>query len=378
MKKEYLVASFFVVIIIFFAIVVTRIKYKINIEAEKSVVHNFSIEDNEYVFKTYNSGENHCVVTYNGIDILYGNINVEFDEKNDESQYKPGIYKVVGSNKEIIYENDDCEGIYSLAIKGGWIYFVENSLKEKNSDETRWHCSYISRITVDGKNYEKMMKRDAIMLHTDGDYLYFIEMDSSELYSYNLKEKTEEKILDFTDSYYVYKDIIYSYSGKDKKMKVFNANNKNNFIINGIYDTPIVYNGYIYYIRSKSRSDVFKEGDYYYLCRKKIEKDAKEEIVYKTNKNIFGYAVSDSCVFMSLGKCEKQEDFFGYREKQKEALHANLVKYTFKDKKEKIIRDDLSYGVEIYNTFGRIYFTYEKWNGKYWDSFDSYIEINNL
>ncbi len=150
-----------------------------------------------------------------------------------------------------------------------------------------------------------------------------------------IQEKTEKKVLDSTDSYYIRKGIIYSYDGENKRMNVFHVNNGSSFYIEGIYNTPVIYNGYIYYTRSKSRSDAFQEGDSYYLCRKEIEQNAGEEIVYETDQYIFGYVVLEKCVFMSLGKCDKQEDFFCGQADQKEAPHAAFVQYDMRNKEEK-------------------------------------------
>lgn len=69
--------------------------------------------------------------------------------------------------------------------------------------------------------------------------------------------------------------------------------------------------------------------------------------------------------------------FGGGDVENKNNSHASLIKVEFATSKEKVIRSDLAY-MEIYNTTKRLYFTYEKWNGKRWDAYDSFLAADTL
>lgn len=326
------------------------------------------VEQKAHKFKTYFGG---------GKFIVYHEKDITIGEKKVNGNTFPVIYSISQEgNEEVIYENDDCGGIRNLTIGNDWIYFIESSIKEKR-EESRQGNIYISKIKVDGSGYQKIMKRNASMLQVEGDNLFFKNYHESALICYNLKNRQENRIVDFTSEFYVHGNVLYSFDNISEKLKVIDLADQSNFDIEQIYDMPIIYDEYVYYIRSKSRSDEFKKKDYYYLCRKRLETEAKEEILYSTGDYIFGYLVFDEFFVISKGIVKKENDLWGGEVGNKNNSHASLIKVEFGTFKEKIIRNDLAY-VEIYNTWRRLYFTYEKWNGKRWDGYDSFLAVNTL
>lgn len=344
---------------------INQIKDSDNAAVSSSAV--IETEQNIHGFKTYN-GQGRYAADHEKDYMV--------DYKNPDRYTGPVICSInEDGEKEIIYENDDCGAINHLAIKDGWLYFVEDSLQEEK--EEKGDGVYISRIRVNGQEYEKIMERCAVMLQIDGNNLYFKNYHEQALLCYNLEDKTEKKIVDYASDFFVHENVVYSFNNMSKNMQVLNLSDGHSFKVKKVYDTPIIYDGYIYYTRSKSRSDEFKKGDRYYLCRKKIDTKAEEEILYSTNEYIFGYSVFDDFFAISKGKVEKLNDLWGGKVNNKNNPHASLVKVLFSNQKEKIIRDDLSY-VEINNTWDRLYFSYEKWDGKRWNAYDTFLAVESL
>ena len=153
-----------------------------------------------------------------------------------------------------------------MAMGEGVICFVEKSIKETK----RYDVSlYISKINADGTGYKKLMKRNAKNLKIEGNTLFFLEYYGNALISYDLTDKTEKKICDYAREYDITQDVLYLFV-RDEKLIVMNERQKTEYEINQIYKKPFIYNDFVYYIRSESRSDSFIEDDFYYLCRKKF------------------------------------------------------------------------------------------------------------
>lgn len=326
------------------------------------------VEKKAHKFKTcFGDGK---FIEYHERDIMIG-------EKKVNGNTFPIIYSINPEGiKEIIYENDDCGGIRNLAIETDWIYFIESSIKEK-SGESRQENIYISKIKVDGSAYQKVIRKNVSMLQVEGDNLFFKNYHESALLCYDLKNRQEKRIVDFTSGFYVHENVLYCFDNRYRKLKVIDLTDQSNFEIEKICDMPIIYDEYVYYIRSKSDSDEFKKNDHYYLCRKRLEVEAKEEILYSTDDYIFGYLVFDDFFVVSKGIVKKENDLWGGDVENRNNSHASLIKVEFVTSKEKVIRSDLAY-MEIYNTTKRLYFTYEKWNGKRWDAYDSFLAADTL
>ena len=326
-------------------------------------------------FKTY-YGNGHYI-TYQGKDFL-----VIYEADNFMAGGKKitevGIYSLsMEGDIEAVYVNEDCGVIRNMSLSGDWIYFLETSVKEK-MEGVRGGNVYISKVKVDGSGYQKILKRDVVIFFVDGKNIYIRDTSGSSLLCYNQETGRETQIMDDTTFFWVNENILYSWENSSHTLSVMDSAGQTGFEIKGICEQPVIlYDGYVYYSRSKSRSDAFKKKDEYYLCRKELRKGAEEEILYSTNLYIFGYVVFDDFFVISKGIVKNNNDLCGRGVENKNNTHASLVKVEFATSKEKEIRSDLSYA-EIHNTPKRIYFAYEKWNGKRWVAYHSYLAVDAL
>lgn len=193
------------------------------------------VEQKAHKFKTcFGDGK---FVEYHERDITIG-------EKKVSGNTFPIIYSInQEGDKEIIYENDDCGGIRNLAIETDWIYFIESSIKEK-SGESRQKNIYISKIKVDGSDYQKVIRKNVSMLQVEGDNLFFKNYHESALLCYDLKNRQEKRIVDFTSGFYVHENILYCFDNRCRKLKVIDLTDQSNFEIEKICDMPIIYDDY--------------------------------------------------------------------------------------------------------------------------------------
>ena len=145
-------------------------------------------------------------------------------------------------------------------------------------------------------------------------------------------------------------------------------------MIDRIFRKPIVRKNEIYYIRDKSEDDAFREDDVYYICKKGV--DSKEEILYSTTDYVFSFVVLDESILVSQGTVNDSSELWEQKVDDISNRQAKLIQVQLGNSKETVIREDLSYGTEIYSTLNKLYFSIEKWNGKRWIYHDESLALN--
>ncbi len=296
-------------------------------------------------------------IAYDKRDIIIGEINGN-----------PSIYF---SNMEmeqgIIYSNPECYGIYDIVLEREWIYFTERFGKTRDNMK-----HYISCVKVDGTGYRKIKECQARMLCVYAGNLYYKNNDT--LKYYDVVKKTEKEITDYVSEFCYDDGKLYLFNYHNKEAIVIDIETGETTMIDRIFRKPIVRKNEIYYIRDKSEDDAFREDDVYYICKKGV--DSKEEILYSTTDYVFSFVVLDESILVSQGTVNDSSELWEQKVDDISNRQAKLIQVQLGNSKETVIREDLSYGTEIYSTLNKLYFSIEKWNGKRWIYHDESLALN--
>lgn len=313
------------------------------------------------------SGESYCgrgeYITYDDKrDIILGEINGI-----------PSIYfSDMKMEKDIIYTNSECYGMYQIALQGEWIYFTERFGELR---ENMRH--YISRVKIDGTEYKRIRgcKAGARMLTYYKGSIYYKDLYDEKVKAYNIKKDTEKEIANHADEIYVSDGKIYIFDHlvKDVTVKDIDTEETKKVSINQCFTDPIVRKNEIYYVKYKSNDYAFHKNDVYYIC--KMDMSGKEKILYETTDYIFSFVVIDETILVSQGKKNAVDESFNMT--YKSIPHAKLIEVQLDNSKKTVVRDDLSYDADIYSTLNKVYFSVDEWNGKRWIERDESTTVNN-
>lgn len=320
-----------------------------------------NIENNNDSYKQ--NSESYCgrgrYITYDKRDIIIGEINGN-----------PSIYF---SNMEmeqgIIYTNPECYGIYAIALSGEWIYFAERFGESRDNKK-----HYISCVKADGSEYRKIKECRACMLFLYKENVYYKDEDDEKVKCYNITNNTETDIVDYASEFCLDDGKLYLFNVLSREAAVIDIETGEKTTIEHIFWKPIVRKNEIYYLRSESKDEAFHKNDVYYICKKGI--DGKENILYETTDYIFSFVVLDGSILVSQGTVNNINKSRNLKADNRSNPQAKLIQVQLENSKETVIREDLSYHIEIYSTLNKLYFSTEEWNGKRWVYHDESMALD--
>lgn len=274
---------------------------------------------------------------------------------------------------DFIYTNSECYGIYEIALSGEWIYFTERFGASRNSMK-----HYISCVKTDGSEYRKIKECRAGMLFVYEENVYYKDRDDEKVKCYNITQNTEMEIADYVSEFCLDDGKLYLFNADNREAVVIDieTGEKITIAIDHIFRNPIVRKNEIYYLRDKSEDEAFQKNDVYYIC--KSDMYGKEDILYKTTDYVFSFVVLDESILVSQGIVNDSSELWEQKVDDISNRQAKLIQVQLGNSKETVIREDLSYGTEIYSTLNKLYFSIEEWNGKRWIYHDESLALNLL